>query len=128
MTVDEYLTQLETRVLLHPLVTHVQTVARKDRAVAGYLRLRAQLAGGQWLELFEYIELQTGVYPMRVTYSYQWMTSDGGLLGRWDNTPHHRTLPNFPHHYHAGEEDNLVSSIGPDIGAVLDEIAQGRRP
>jgi len=31
-------------------------------------------------------------------------------------------LPNFPHHKHVGEEENVVSATPPDLAAVLKEI------
>ncbi len=35
-------------------------------------------------------------------YSYHWQRQ-GKLIKRWDNAPHHKGLPNFPHHIHNGK-------------------------
>ena len=49
-------------------------------------------------------------------YSYHWEENDG-LLRRWDNAPHHKNLPNFPHHVHdkrkviSGEDVNLADVL-----------------
>ena len=49
-------------------------------------------------------------------YAYHWQ-KDGRLIRRWDNAPHHKGLPNFPHHVHddrnviSGEDLNLVDVL-----------------
>lgn len=37
-------------------------------------------------------------------YSYHWQDTQGRLITRWDNSPHHKGLPTFPHHKHLSEE------------------------
>jgi hypothetical protein len=37
-------------------------------------------------------------------YSYHWQTTDGELISRWDNSPHHRDISSFPHHRHLSKE------------------------
>ncbi|MFQ6056656.1 MAG: DUF6516 family protein, partial [Methanosarcinales archaeon] len=37
-------------------------------------------------------------------YSYHWQKNNE-LIMRWDNAPHHRDLPNFPHHIHIKNRD-----------------------
>ena len=34
-------------------------------------------------------------------YSYHWQKG-AKLIKRWDNAPHHKELPDFPHHVHEG--------------------------
>lgn len=33
-------------------------------------------------------------------YSYHWQDAHGSLIARWDNSPHHKEIPTFPHHKH----------------------------
>ena len=33
-------------------------------------------------------------------YAYHWQDTGGVLRMRWDNSPHHPQLANFPHHKH----------------------------
>jgi hypothetical protein len=40
-------------------------------------------------------------------YAYYWLDADEKLRIGWDNAPHHRRLPNFPHHKHVSSQDNL---------------------
>ena len=41
----------------------------------------------------------------------------GKLIRRWDNAPHHRELPNFPHHFH--DENDVLSSEDVNLADVL---------
>lgn len=49
-------------------------------------------------------------------YSYHWQKNEK-LMRRWDNAPHHKNLPNFPHHVHdkkkvmSCEDSNLVDVL-----------------
>ena len=53
-------------------------------------------------------------------YSYHWQSSEGGLLIRWDDAPHHRHLSTFPHHKHVGE--TVAASLPISLVQVLEEI------
>lgn len=55
-------------------------------------------------------------------YSYHWQSSEGGLLIRWDDAPHHRHFSTFPHHKHVGE--TVAASLPISLVQVLEEIAQ----
>lgn len=52
-------------------------------------------------------------------YSYHWQR-DGKMLRRWDNAPHHRNLPNFPHHVH--RKDNVLSGEDVNLTDILSFI------
>lgn len=44
-------------------------------------------------------------------YSYHWeQRAQRGLIHRWDNAPDHPEVESFPHHFHDGGENNVVSS------------------
>lgn len=36
-------------------------------------------------------------------YSFHWQKSNGELIIRWDNAPHHKHLENYPHHKHTAD-------------------------
>ncbi len=44
-------------------------------------------------------------------YSYHWQNTQGNLIIRWDNAPHHKKLKTFPYHKHSPdlEESKEVS-------------------
>jgi hypothetical protein len=55
-------------------------------------------------------------------FSYHWQSSEGNLLIRWDDAPHHRHLSTFPYHKHIGE--SVTASLPISLTQVLEEIAQ----
>jgi hypothetical protein len=61
------------------------------------------------------------------TYSHHWADSEGRLIKRWDNTPHHPGLAGFPHHIHDGASGSVEPGNPTHIFAVLDEISAGMR-
>ena len=52
-------------------------------------------------------------------YSYHWQKGDE-LIKRWDNAPHHKELPDFPHHVHEGV--NILSGHAVNLTDVLADI------
>jgi len=55
-------------------------------------------------------------------YSYHWQTHSGKLVCRWDNAPHHRTVPTFPHHKHKGNKEEVLPSKEVTLEQVLNII------
>ena len=53
-------------------------------------------------------------------YSYHWQTKAGELIMRWDNSPHWKDIPTFPHHKHI--QKKVYSSARADIDEILKEI------
>lgn len=44
-------------------------------------------------------------------YSFHWeQRAVRGLIHRWDNAPDHPEVVSFPHHFHDGKENNILSS------------------
>ena len=44
-------------------------------------------------------------------YSYHWeQRAQRGLIHRWDNAPDHPEIESFPHHFHDGEDKNVMES------------------
>jgi hypothetical protein len=56
----------------------------------------------------------------RRKYSYHWQDSDGSLISRWDNSPHHREISTFPHHRHISEK--IILSRELDIRDIFKTI------
>ena len=50
-------------------------------------------------------------------YSYHWQNAQGRLITRWDNSPHHKEIPTFPHHRHLPEK--VIASKERTIKDVL---------
>src|SRR5262245_13468052 len=70
-------------------------------------RYRIILADGGLVEMTERVLEVRGTLAV-TKYRHHWQDSQGRLLKRWDNAPHHPTVDTFPHHLHDGAEDQVV--------------------
>jgi hypothetical protein len=66
------------------------------------------------------LEFTESVTPDRRRYRYQYMRTDGALIFRYDNVPHHRQLATFPHHKHDG--DTVIESEAVELRQVIEEV------
>ena len=116
----DYLREIESALLTSPVVRSYEIVRSWANTDDGYIRVRCWLTNGDFLELAEYF-LVTGSTIETVDYRHQWMDgSQTTLHMRWDNTPHHPEVPNFPFHVHLGTEEE----VQPDRPrSVLDILA-----
>ncbi len=102
-----------------PVIADFVVVKERMTATDGYLRLRATLTNGDFLELTEYA-VRVGQEITTVDYRYQWMDADRtALRRRWDNTPHHPEAAGFPHHSHVESETMVVASHPMSIVQLL---------
>jgi hypothetical protein len=108
-TVSAYLDDVERAFLLSPVVRSVQVREREERLQEGFIRLRAVLSNGDLLEAFEFV-VATSDALQTLTYRIHWQQRDGQLKRRWDNAPHHKEVPTFPHHVHVGPAEHIEPS------------------
>ena len=90
----------------------------------GFIRVRCSLMNGDILEFAEYMTIFQRE-PKVLSYSYHWQTSDGTLVKRWDNVPHHPELNSFPDHLH--QLGSVESSPPMNFQKVLSEIENNLR-
>ena len=126
MTVIEYLDAIKERLTTDPVVSDFSVIRERVTLVDGHLRARLTVSDGSLIEFSEYVQRSPDGQIDVVTYSYHWIDADGSLIRRWDNTPHFRDLPGFPHHIHDGRTDSVVPGEPVSIFGVLDEIARFR--
>src|SRR5215813_1608112 len=117
-TVRGYLDEVEQAFLLSPVVRAVQVREREERLQEGSIRLRAVLSNGDLLEAFAFVVV-TPEALQTLTSRIHWQQGDGRLRRRWDNAPHHKEVPTFPHHVHIGLADHVESSEPMTILKVL---------
>ena len=105
--VAAYLSEIELALVSTPLFIKYTIVRMWLRTDEGYIRVRARLVNGDFLETAEYFVL-SGDRVVTEDYRHQWMDGDKiTLYRRWDSTPDHPHLPNFPYHVHIGDEVNV---------------------
>jgi hypothetical protein len=127
MTPTEYLVHLKTCLVTSSVVASFDIVEEWNQPDRGYLRVRATLANGDFLEAAEYFVASAQVVVTE-RYSCQWMDCTRmQLRRRWDNVEHHPELPNFPHHIHCAG-GRVEPGVSLSIQGVLDQIAESILP
>lgn len=92
-----------------------ENLAERELLIQGRLRFW----DGSLLEFSEAL-IEQGVILLKTDYSYHYQSSDGTLVFRYDNAPHHRHVATFPHHKHTA--DDVIDSRPPHLIDVLREI------
>ncbi|MCS7221702.1 MAG: DUF6516 family protein [Anaerolineae bacterium] len=106
--IESYLTTIELALVSSPIIAEYSVIRSWANTDDGYIRIRAMLTNGDFLEAAEYFTTQAGEI-ITVDYRHQWMDGNRELLKRrWDSTPHHPELENFPHHIHVGSEESVA--------------------
>ena len=126
-TVAEYQRDVKALMIADPLVRQFDIRRERQTRNDGYMRARLTLANGDLLEFSEYVQQSKDQVEV-VTYSFHWTDSDGTLIRRWDNAPHHPKVPNAPHHIHDGKQGTVLPGESMRIAQVLDEIAAHLAP
>jgi hypothetical protein len=105
-----YLSDVEVRLVSSPVIVSYRLVRLRVHTDDGYIRFRATLINGDFLEAAAYVVLEANEI-VTVDYRYQWMSSDKQTLRkRWDTTPDHPHLETFPYHVHDGHEEHVLPS------------------
>ncbi len=119
-TPTDYLRVVEATLLASPVVHSYEIIRSWANTDDGYIRVRCRLVNGDFLELAEYFVV-SGSHVETVDYRHQWMDATQSVLRRrWDNTPHHPELPEFPYHVHVGP----LNHVRPDKPrSILDILA-----
>lgn len=102
-----YVAEIELALVSSPVLENFHVLRAWTNSDDGYLRLRATLFNGDFLEAAEYFVLDVEAIKT-VDYRHQWM--DGArqfLRRRWDSAPDHPELDNFPYHVHVVDEQDI---------------------
>ena len=118
--IEAYLQSLLDAIAESPIVRASNVTLDKRTLRAGLIRGDLYFADGSRLHFRELVEVQAQV--VRRMYSYHYQDADAALIFRYDDTPHHPGLSNFPNHKHAGNETHVIPATPPDLSAVLREI------
>jgi hypothetical protein len=119
MTTEEYLAEIHLTLINNLIVAHYAIVRQRLTSQSGYLRVRIDLANGDFLEAAEFFHLTASGVEIG-DYHHQWMDGTRTVLRkRWDSTPHFPSLENAPHHCHDGSEENVIPSRPLGIQEVL---------
>lgn len=122
--IAQYFDEIETRLIASPAISSYRILRREVAPTDGKLRVKAALNDGGNVELFEYVT-ESGGRIVTQKYSFHWQDARGNLVARWDNAPHHKDLPNAPHHSHAADGSVREARDAMDMLKVIEEIEKG---
>lgn len=118
--ISRYLYEVKAKIATSILVRSAEIITERILLDRGYFRVRLTLSNGDFLELSEYVVLESETVTT-VEYRYQWMDAEQNrLIKRWDNARHFPQLDKFPHHVHMGDEDRVVSGKPMNILELLE--------
>jgi hypothetical protein len=83
------------------------------------LHVRLRFWDGSLLRIEEALVAQA-LAIAKIRYNYHYQRSDGTVVFRYDNAPHHPNLPGFPEHKH--ERNQVQPARAPDLSDVMKEI------
>ena len=92
-----------------------EQVLSKDR---GNLRIRVRFYDNSLLEISEAIHFDKSKCNY-LSYRHHYQKSDGSIIFRYDNCPHHPEASTYPEHKHT--KSGVISSNRPDIEDILSE-------
>jgi hypothetical protein len=118
--IEEYLHSLLDVVAASPSVRIPDITFEKRSSYVAFFRGSISFKDDSLLHFRELMNLRLNDRP--IAYAYHYQRADHSLVFRYDNADHFPSLPNAPHHKHAGAESNVVSATAPDLATVLEEI------
>ncbi len=124
MLIEAYFQQINKIIASFSLVKSFNLITEKAGIYQGFIRGEIYFLDNSILHLREFVDVETVI--TRDMYSYQYMDEENHLIFRYDNTRHHKqlNLPNYPHHKHDGNQNNIISSNAPMLVDVLQEIGE----
>lgn len=122
-TPEDYLAYVRTRFSRTRGIRRLTIVQEQVKEEVGLYRYRLDLTNGGLLEAFERFRVHAGRVEVS-KYSFHWQDREGRLSARWDNAPHHPSLPTFPHYIHDGAEENIRPHAPVTLTDVLALIAR----
>ena len=92
----------------------------------GLLRCRVTFRDESFLDLYEVVSTELG-YPVRVHYAYTYVRHNSSVF-RYDNAPHHPSVPTHPHHKHVAGSRLPLPSDQPSLSDLLAEVERLLEP
>jgi len=124
LLIEVYFQQVIDLILNCQVIDCYEVYQEKRGLYEGFFRAKIIFIDQSYLYVREFVDVELTLD--RKMYSYQYMSANNNLIFRYDNTEHHRklNLPNFPHHKHDRDENNVINSNAPFLEDVIKEITQ----
>ena len=118
--IGKYVNSVVRFLKLHPMVRDVVVERRIVTRNRGYVRATVTFMNDSQLRIREFIN--GGL--RKIDYAYHYQGSDGKLVFRYDNTPHHADVTTFPHHKHVSGKPEPEPTGEKTVIDVVSEIAK----
>ncbi len=116
MVIAHYFKSIEHLLINSKLIAD-KTIDFKEFSIdEGMVTGRLLFLGGYTLNFMEYILIG----QHRPKYRFNLSDSKGKLIFRYDNAPHHKEIPTYPHHKHLGTQVKPSKEVG--LEEVISEI------
>ncbi|MCL5610946.1 MAG: DUF6516 family protein [Chloroflexi bacterium] len=118
----EYYSSVQAAILAAPHVIQNDISFDEVSEEECYIRGILTLTGGYELHIAEYVVTEPDF--KRLKYRFHLQSSEGKMIARWDNAPHHPEIKTHPNHLHIAEKikPNLPANIPQVLAAVLSFI------
>ncbi len=116
MVIADYFKSIEHLLSNSKLISDKTIDFKEFSSEEGMVTGRLLFLGGYTLNFMEYIL----VGKQRPKYRFNLSDSKGKLIYRYDNAPHHKEIPTFPHHKHLGTQVKPSEEVG--LEEVISEI------
>ncbi|HJH28541.1 MAG TPA: hypothetical protein C5S51_02430 [Methanosarcinaceae archaeon] len=117
---ENYLADVKASLTASSIVMDIEILDEFITSVSGYLECKLLMIDNSILYISEYFTISENLIKLD-KYSYHHQKSNM-LLTRWDNAPHHKELPLFPHHVH--RKNGVFESKEMSVDDVLKEISE----
>lgn len=104
--IEKYVDKVFKFLKLHPMIKDVSVERKVVAKKRGYIKATATFVNGSQLWIREFVDDKL----RKIDYAYHFQSSDGKLLFRYDNAPHHVDVATFPHHKHVWDKSKSEST------------------
>ncbi len=120
--IDDYIAEISALIAAAKFVERqdIHFDRRSDEIV--FMRGDLFFTDGSHLHFREFARQPQGESVERYAYACHYQRADRALVFRYDDAPHFRNLPTFPHHKHSLSETGVTESDPPNLAIVLGEI------
>ncbi len=118
----EYYSSVQAAILAAPHVIQNDISFDEVSEEECYIRGILTLTGGYELHIAEYVVIEPDF--KRLKYRFHLQSSEGKMIARWDNAPHHPEIKTHLDHLHIAEKikPNLPANIPQVLAPVLSFI------
>jgi len=118
--IGKYVNSIVRFLKLHPMIKDVAVERRIITRNRGYIKATVTFVNDSQLCIREFIDGRL----RKIDYAYHYQDSDGKLVFRYDNTPHHADVTTFPHHKHVSDKPKPQPTREKTVIDVVSEIAK----